>query len=124
MTIDKSNSYEFAHILLDMGEAMLCSGAEINRVEETFLKLGASYNVKQINVFVIPALITLTIRTNDGFELTQSRRILSKRITTNLYRLEKLNNITHDCRNKTFSLEELKKLISDSNKPVSIYPFL
>ena len=38
MTIDKSNSYEFAHILLDMGEAMLCSGAEINRVEETFLK--------------------------------------------------------------------------------------
>lgn len=88
------------------------------------MKIGTSYEVKEINVFVIPALITLTIRTNDGFELTQSRRILSKKITTNLYRLEKLNNITHSCRTKTFSLNELKKLISDSNKPVSIYPFL
>ena len=122
--IDKNNSYEFAHILLDMGEAMLCSGAEINRIEDTFLKLGVSYNVKEINVFVIPALITLTIRTNDGFELTQSRRILSKKITTNLYRLEKLNNIAHNCRNQTYSLDVLKKLILDSNKPVSIYPFL
>ena len=122
--INKSNSYEFAHILLDMGEAMLCSGAEINRVEDTFLKIGASYKVKEINVFVIPALITLTIRTNDDFELTQSRRILSKKITTNLYRLEKLNNITHNCRIKTYSLTELKRMISDSNKPVSIYPFL
>lgn len=124
IVIDKNNSYEFAHILLDMGEAMLCSGAEINRVEDTFLKIGVSYDVKEINVFVIPALITLTIRTKDGFELTQSRRILSKKITTNLYRLEKLNNITHNCRNQTFTLAELKKLIAESNKSVSIYPFL
>ena len=102
--IDKNNSYEFAHLLLDIGEAILCSGAEINRVEETILKIGTSYEVKEINAFVIPALITLTIRTKDGFELTQSRRILSERITTNLYRLEKLSNITHKCRSESLPL--------------------
>lgn len=122
--IDKSNSYEFAHLLLDIGEAILCSGAEINRVEETFLKIGTSYEVKEINAFVIPALITLTIRTKDGFELTQSRRILSERITTNLYRLEKLSNITHKCRSESLPLNELKKMIQDSNEAVSTYPFV
>ncbi len=124
IVIDKSNSYDFAHILLDIGESMLYSGAEINRVEETFLKLGTFYNVKEINAFVIPALITLTIRTNDGFELTQSRRILSKKMTTNLYRLEKLNNITHKCRNEAICLNELKAMINESNKPVSVWAFI
>lgn len=122
--INKENSYEFAHLLLDIGEAMLCSGAEINRIEETFLKMGEAYDVKEINVFVIPAVITLTIRTNDEFELTQTRRITPKSITTNLYRLEKLSNITHRCRECAVPLDELKKMISESNKQVSAIPFI
>ncbi len=122
--INKENSYEFAHLLLDIGEAMLCSGAEINRIEETFLKMGEAYGVKEINVLVIPAVIVLTIRTNDKFELTQTRRITAKSITTNLYRLEKLSNITHNCRECAVPLNELKKMISESNKPVSVIPFV
>lgn len=124
VVVDKENSYEYIHILLDIGESMLCSGAEINRIEEALLKLSASYKLKEINVFVIPSLITLTIRTDDGFELTQSRRILSRSITTNLYRLEKLNNIVHQCRQKTVSLRELKEYVNVSNKPVALLQFV
>lgn len=124
VVINKDNSYEYIHILLDIGESMLCSGAEINRIEEALLKLSTSYKIKEINVFVIPSLITLTVRTSDGFELTQSRRIFSRSITTNLYRLEKLNNIVHQCREKAIPLSELKEFVKVSNKPVSLLPFV
>lgn len=34
------------HSILDIGEGMLCSGAEVNRVEEMLIKMGAAYGVK------------------------------------------------------------------------------
>lgn len=121
--INKENSYEFAHLLLDIGEAFAYSGAEINRIEETFLKMGEAYGVKEINAFVIPAVITLTIKANDEFELTQTRRIRAKSMSTNLYRLEKLNNIVHKCKENPIDLDELRNMIISSNKPVAIFPF-
>lgn len=118
--IDEKNSYRFLHILLDMGVGMLCSGAEINRVEENILKVGSFYNVKEVNVFVIPSMITVTLRVNEVFELTQTRRIKPQSISVNLNRLEKLNGICHRLRDRQFSLDELDAAIKDSD--VSVAP--
>ncbi|MCQ2478063.1 MAG: threonine/serine exporter family protein, partial [Clostridia bacterium] len=103
---------------------MMCSGSEINRVEEMFIKPGTAYDIADINVFVIPSVITITIRLLDGFELTQTRRVPSKKVGNNFWRLERLNDISHKCRQNDVSLEELSRLISDSNKSVPINRFL
>lgn len=124
LTVNKENSYRFSHILLDMGEKMLCSGAEINRVEENILKIGNCYDIKEISAFVIPSVITVTLRTGDEFEITQTRRIKPQSIAVNLKRLEKLNDVCHRCRDESFSLDELYTLINESDKPVSFVRFL
>ena len=46
-------SKEFLHTFLDMGEALLSSGAEIFRVEDTLNRMGYACGATQMNVFVI-----------------------------------------------------------------------
>ena len=46
-------SKEFLRIFLDMGEALLSSGAEIFRVEDTLNRMGYACGATQMNVFVI-----------------------------------------------------------------------
>lgn len=119
--INKENAYRFLHMLLDMGEGLFCSGAEINRIEESILKIGNCYQVQEINVFVIPAIISITLRADDNFEITQTRRIKAKNISINLKKLEQLNDICHRCQNERFTLDELDDLINKSNQQVSFW---
>lgn len=49
-------SKEFLRIFLDMGEALLSSGAEIFRVEDTLNRMGYACGATQMNVFVITSL--------------------------------------------------------------------
>ena len=44
-------SKEFLRIFLDMGEALLSSGAEIFRVEDTLNRMGYACGATQMNVF-------------------------------------------------------------------------
>ena len=46
-------SKDFLHIFLDMGDALLNSGAEIFRVEDTLNRMGYACGAAQMNVFVI-----------------------------------------------------------------------
>jgi len=122
--IDKSNSYKFVHLLLNMSEDLLYSGAEINRVEDTVFEMCKSYGIKEVNAFVIPSVIMITIRLADGFELTQTRRTRTSKIGTNLQQLENLNDISHRCRECPLSLEELNEEIRKNNNPVPLISFL
>ena len=45
-------SKDFLHIFLDMGDALLNSGAEIFRVEDTLNRMGYACGAAQMNVFV------------------------------------------------------------------------
>ena len=45
-------SRDYLHIFLDMGEALLNSGAEIFRVEDTLNRMGYACGAVQMNVFV------------------------------------------------------------------------
>ena len=50
-------SKDFLHIFLDMGDALLNSGAEIFRVEDTLNRMGYACGAAQMNVFVITSSI-------------------------------------------------------------------
>ena len=62
---------------LDVGEAMLCTGAEISRVEDTILTICHTYGGGVIDVFTILSLIILSWHTTDDQNFTQTRRIYS-----------------------------------------------
>ena len=47
--------------ILDIGEAMLQSGAENFRLEDSFYRMCRSYGFKRSDVFVIPSNIQVTV---------------------------------------------------------------
>ena len=49
--------------ILDIGEAMLCSGAENFRLDDTLYRMCKSYGFKRYDVFVIPSNIQITVET-------------------------------------------------------------
>ena len=105
--------------ILDIGEAMLCSGAENFRLDDTMYRMCKSYGFKRYDVFVIPSNIQITVETPEGEILTQIRHIESTGI--NYDRLDYMNNLaryvcahTPDARElhidpQILSLAEMKK---------------
>ena len=77
--------------ILDIGEAMLCSGAEDFRLDDTMYRMCKSYGFKRYDVFVIPSNIQITVETPEGEILTQIRHIESTGI--NYDRLDYMNNL-------------------------------
>ena len=62
-------SKDFLHIFLDMGDALLNSGAEIFRVEDTLNRMGYACGAAQMNVFVITSSIVITMELTRPFSL-------------------------------------------------------
>ena len=97
---------QIVHELLDIGETLLTSGAEINRVEDTMTRLGRAYGAKKVDIFVITSDIVLTILFQDGVELTQTRRIC-RSATVDFQKLEALNALSRSCCQEPLPAEEL-----------------
>ena len=60
------------HCFLDLGEAMLAAGADVNRVEDTLTRLGRAYGAVRMDVFVITSSIVVTMSLPDGRDVTQT----------------------------------------------------
>lgn len=78
--------------ILDLGEMLLASGAEVKRVEDTISRLCSVYGFVRADVFTVTSSIVLTVRTPGGRILTQTRRILNR--DTDLGRVEKVNALS------------------------------
>ncbi len=66
---------ELLSCALDIGEQMLVSGAEVNRVEDSISRICKAYDAKRVDVFTITSSIVVTLQMNNGNTLTQTRRI-------------------------------------------------
>ena len=91
--------------LLNMAEAMLVTGSEVSRVEDTIIRIGQAYGAEHMNVFVITSCIIVTMSI-DGEELTQTRRITSAG-GTNFTKLEQFNKLSRRCCSGEIPAEEL-----------------
>ena len=91
-------------VFLDFGEAMMSSGAEIRRVEDSLSRMGASYGALRTDVFAITSSLVLTLRFPEG-EYTGSRRI--EQTDTNFDKLRKLNALSRKCTETVLSAEEI-----------------
>lgn len=102
------SSKEYLHIFLDIGNALLESGAEIFRVEDTLNRMGYACGATQMNVFVITSSIVITIEFPGDGARTQTRRIRESG-GNDFTKLERLNDLSRRfCRNPV-SADELRK---------------
>ncbi len=83
---------ELLSCILDIGEQMLVSGAEINRVEDSISRICTAYEAKRVDVFTITSSIVVSLQINSGETLTQTRRIY--KYFTNMDKLDRLNSLS------------------------------
>ena len=107
---DPASQRRLMHLLLDTGELMLDSGAEINRVEDTLTRLGQAYGA-HMNVFVIIYSIVITMSFPGDVERTMTRRILNP-VNINFKRLERLNDLSRRCCASPMDLEHFSDEIA------------
>jgi uncharacterized membrane protein YjjP (DUF1212 family) len=110
-------------LVLDVGEGMLKSGAEIHRVEESIDMICKAYGATHVESFAITSMIVASIRLPDGEYSLQMRRIHSS--SNQLNRLAEFNSISRKICKNTPSLDEFEKMIEDAKKstkyPAALY---
>lgn len=84
---------QFLQCILDMGEAMISVGSEINRVEDTLTRMGSAYGAKRMDVFAINTNIVITMQLQNDTIITQTRRIHVSD-STDFNKLEMLNALS------------------------------
>lgn len=94
--------------LLNIGVSMLGSGADVRQVERMLSRVGQAYGADTMNVFVITAVIVVTMTLPSGNEYTQTRRI-SKAESTDFTKLEALNKLCVECCENPLPLDQLQE---------------
>ena len=113
MELTKTEQAALIECLLDMGQQLLQSGAEISRVEDTITRMARAYGCLRVDVFVITSIISLSLEFPNERVLTETRRIFSSS-DTDFTRLEKLNHISRACCGQPMPVAELRRAVSQA----------
>lgn len=98
----------FLSSLLDIGEAMLFAGGDVNLVERNICRMGQAHGAVDVNVFAITAFMVATMTMPGGVEVTQTRRIDSTGCT-NFDQVEKLNRLCDEVCAKRLGAKETRE---------------
>ena len=110
--MNKEHETIFTECLLDFGQSLLESGAEISRVEDTLMRIGRAYGAKRIDVFVITSIISLTLEFSGSDIITETRRIYAS-AGTDFYKLEKLNALSREVCHEKKSVSDFRAAIDE-----------
>jgi len=98
--------------VLTIGEELLCSGAEISRVEDTISRICHAYGAERTEVLAITSSIVVTMYASPYGSVTQTRRIHES--AYDLYRLELLNQLSRDiCKNPPQELSVIDERLDE-----------
>ena len=103
----KQTSGRLLNVLIQMGEALQNSGAEIYRVEDTLNRIGYACGAEEMNVFVITSSIVITLKMSGEESLTQTRRLRNSG-NNDFVKLEELNELSRQICKSKISLEEFE----------------
>lgn len=96
---------------LDVGEMMLTSGAEVNRVENTIQRMMQAYGCNRVDVFTIPSNIVVSVQTAEDVVLTQTRRIVN--YETDMYKIERCNALSRRVCAQPPTVQELRAVVEE-----------
>ena len=97
------NANELMEVALKTGEMLLCSGAEIYRVEDTIFRIFKSYNI-ECECFVLLSGIFITVQNRNGEVLSRIKRIKGHSI--DLYRIELVNSFARSLQKQPLNYNE------------------
>lgn len=106
--------------IMDIGEQMLVSGAEVHRVEESVSRMCRAFGAVRTDVFIITSSIVVTVYTAEGRSYTQTRRIVSS--SSDFERLHALNKLCRRICRETMTEEKIKEELESIAK-CRTYPF-
>ena len=104
------NFQQILACILDIGETMLVSGAEVNRVEDTVQRIAKAYGCDRVDVFTITSSIVVTAH-RDGEIYTQTRRI--REYHTDIARIERCNALSRKVCKQPLSPEAFAAACSE-----------
>lgn len=114
------NVHLFLKLLLEIGDALQNSGAEIYRAEDTLCRIGYAYGAEEIHVFIITSCIEITLQMKDQPPVTQMKRI-QKFGGNHFQKLEQLNALSRSICQCPIPLPELEnQLHAILHQPVRI----
>lgn len=96
--------------ILDAGETLLVSGAEVARVEDTIRRMALAYGFVRVDVLSIPESMVVTAQSADGEILTQTRRIVAR--DTDMRCIEAVNALSREVCSAPLPLDELRARIA------------
>lgn len=95
---------------LNIGEAMYCAGAEINRIEDTLYRIGKAYGADHVSIYALTSSIVVTMEFPGKAAMTQSRRI-RRRDSFDLKKLEDLNRLSRECAQHFVPVEQMRERV-------------
>lgn len=109
--MNQINEYNlFVDTLLEMGRALLACGAETFRCEDTLSRMAKAKGATNINIFVIPSTIIITLKFDEDTVISQSRRIFRAN-KNDFNKLNQLNHLSRDFCNHPIEASELESKI-------------
>jgi len=105
---------EIREIAVRAGRIMLCSGAEIYRVEDTIARICNSYGA-ECECFVLPTGIFVTVYGDNIESMSMVKRIRER--TVDLHRIELVNAFSRGLMNKPLQYEDALEALDDIEKP-------
>jgi uncharacterized membrane protein YjjP (DUF1212 family) len=103
-------TYDIMEVCLLAGKLMLQSGGETYRVEDTMMRIAASFGVEQSHSFVTPTGIIFSI---EGAEPTKTKLIRIVERTTDLTKVAQVNSISRRISSGELSVSEAHKLLKE-----------
>ncbi len=106
--------------ILDIGEEMLLSGAEVGRVEESLKRMGKALGADRVDAFIITSSMVVTLHAEGRDVLTQTRRVDG--IGTDIGRLHRLNDLARKVAGGRLTCDEAEAELKEVLKQKR-YPF-
>ena len=91
--------------VMDIGEQMLISGAEVHRVEESVGRMCRAFGAKRVDVFIITSSMIVTVSKGDDETFTQTRRVTSMKF--DFEKLHRLNELSRKICQNHLTVEEI-----------------
>ncbi len=107
--------------VMDIGEEMLLSGAEVHRTEDSVRRMCTALGATRTDIFIIPSSMVATVHAPDGEVYTETRRITAT--GTNLEKLHRLNALSRRICSEQLSLSCIQTELDGIRKCRS-YPLL
>ncbi|MBB3126045.1 uncharacterized membrane protein YjjP (DUF1212 family) [Paenibacillus rhizosphaerae] len=110
--------HEIMKVCLLAGQIMLQSGAETYRVEDTMVRIAASFGVDKTHSYMTPTGLIFSME--DPQPITRLNRISDR--TTNLHKIDRVNSVSRRISKGELTIAEARRELEHIQRTGDIYP--